>query len=98
MHMEQYGMEVNSLTTEVAETHTDGSRAQHTNNPDGILRDFRDEHVALDRSEFLHQIFSGCRRSDMVCDMPVSRFVFRDGRLLKAEPDDNQRMQVMSTA
>ena len=87
MHMKEYGMEANGLTTEIAIEHADETHAQHTNNLDGILRDYLDNPVPLNPADYRHQAYYGTVHTDVVSSDRFARFVFKGGMLLKVEPN-----------
>ena len=69
----------------MADTHTDGSHAQHTNNLDGILRDHQDVPIPLNPTDYRHQAYLGPDCSYSETNDLCERFVFKGGRLLKVE-------------
>ena len=85
MHMEQYGMEADCLTTAIADPHMGGLHAQHTNNLDGILRGFNDDPIPLNPADYRHQAYYGAVHRDVVTTDRFARFVFKGGKLLKVE-------------
>jgi len=83
--MKEYGMEANGLPTEVAIEHADETRAQHTNNLDGNLRDYLDNPVPLNPADYRHQAYYGTDCRDAVSSDHFARFVYKGGQLLRVE-------------
>ena len=66
-------------------TQANGTFAQHTNGIDGILRDYNDDPIRLDPSEFRHQAYHGRGYEPYRPPAQASRFVFRGGKLLEVD-------------
>ena len=87
--MEQYWTEADSLTTEFTIEHTDATLSQHTNNLDGVLRDYLDNPVPLNPADYRHQAYYGTDHIDIASSVRSARYVFKGGKLLKVEQADS---------
>ena len=79
-------MESNGLSTELTDMHAVDMHVQHTNNLDGLLRDAEDRVIQLDSRDFRHQCYLGEPRQSYASTYGPSRFVFRNGVLIRLQP------------